>query len=77
MSQVTNCPTCGAVCRSAGQNSEGLPKLIALQNTDAQKKIEQLKQSLDQLQETLRTERSTAKAKILSLEVELSNLQTK
>lgn len=75
MSQVTHCPTCGAVCQIAGQDSEGLPKLKALQNTDTQKKIEQLKKSLDQLQETLRTERSTAKAKILSLEAELSNLR--
>jgi hypothetical protein len=75
MSQVTNCPTCGAACRITGQGSKESPKLKALQNTDAQKKIEELKKSLDELQKMLRTERSTAKAKILSLEAELSNLR--
>ena len=75
MSDVTNCLTCGAVCRILGQDAEGLPQLRAFQNTDAQKKIEQLKKSLHHLQETLRTERATAKAKILDLEAELSNLR--
>ena len=75
MSDVMNCPTCGAVCRILGQDAEGLPQLRAFQNTDAQKKIEQLKKSLHHLQETLRTERTTAKAKILDLEAELSNLR--
>lgn len=72
MSDVTNCLTCGAVCRIVGQEAEGLPKLQAFQNTDAQKKIEQLKKSLHHLQETLRSERATAKAKILDLEAQLS-----
>jgi cytochrome c553 len=76
MSQVTNCPTCGAAYRITGLGSESLPKLKALQNADAQNKIEELKKSLDELQKMLRTERSTAKAKILSLEAELSNLRT-
>lgn len=55
MSDVTNCLTCGAVCRILGQDAEGLPKLRAFQNTEAQKKIEQLKNALHHLQETLRT----------------------
>jgi hypothetical protein len=71
-SDVTNCLTCGAVCHILGQDAEGLPKLRAFQNTDAQQKIEQLKKSLHHLQETFRTERATAKAKILNLEAELS-----
>ncbi|KJH70919.1 hypothetical protein [Aliterella atlantica] len=58
-----------------GKDAEGLPKLQAFQNTDAQKKIEQLKNSLHHLQETLRTERATAKAKMLDLKAQLSNLQ--
>jgi len=53
MSDVMNCPTCGAVCRILGQDAEGLSQLRAFQNTDAQKKIEQLKKSLHHLQETL------------------------
>ncbi len=72
MLEVTNCPTCVAVCRTPGQDAEGLPQLRAFQNTDAQQKIEQLKKSLHHLQETLHKERATAKAKILSLEAELS-----
>lgn len=75
MSDVTNCFTCGAVCRILSQAAEGLPKLRAFQNTEAQKKIEQLKNALHHLQETLRAERATAKAKILNLEAELSNLR--
>lgn len=71
MSNVMNCPNCGAVCRVQGQDSEGLPKLKAFENTDAENKIEQLKKTLHNLQETLRTERATAKAKILQLEAEL------
>lgn len=63
MSDVMNCLTCGAVCRIVGHSSEGSPKLQAFQNPDAQQKIEQLKKSLNQLQETLRTERAAAKAK--------------
>lgn len=75
MSDVTKCLICGATCRILGQDAEGLPKLKAFQNTDAEKKIEQLKQSLHHLQETLRTERETAKAKIIDLEAQLSSLQ--
>ncbi|BAZ14113.1 hypothetical protein NIES4071_59530 [Calothrix sp. NIES-4071] len=75
MSNVVNCPTCGAVCRPIGQNSEGLPLLKAFENADAQNKIEQLKKTLQQLQETLRSERATAKAKISNLEAELAFLQ--
>jgi ribosomal protein L29 len=75
MSDVMNCQTCGAVCSVLGQDAEGLPQLKAFQNTDAQKKIEQLKKSVHHLQETLCTERATAKAKILNLEAELSNLR--
>lgn len=74
MSDVINCPTCGAVCRILGQDAE-IPQLKAFQNTDAQQKIEQLKKSLHHLQETLRTERAVAKAKIFALEAELSNSQ--
>lgn len=33
MSDVTNCLTCGAVCRILGQDAEGLPKLRAFQNS--------------------------------------------
>lgn len=63
MSDVVNCPTCNAVCRVLGHDPEGSLKLQAFQNTDAQQKIEQLKKSLNQLQETLRAERTAAKAK--------------
>ena len=69
MSDVTKCLICGATCRILGQDAEGLPKLKAFQNTDAEKKIEQLKQLLYHLQETLRTERETAKAKIIDRRV--------
>ena len=55
MSDVMNCPTCGAVCRNLGHDAEGLPQLRAFKDTDAQQKIEQLKKSLQHLQETLRT----------------------
>lgn len=72
MSDVTNCLTCGAVCRILGQDAKGLPKLRAFQNTEAKKKIEQLKNALHHLQETLCVERATAKAKILDLEAQLS-----
>jgi hypothetical protein len=72
MSNVMNCPTCGAVCRILDQDSEGLPKLKAFENADAENKIEQLKKTLHYLQETLRTERATAKAKMLNLEAELA-----
>ncbi|MBD1900855.1 hypothetical protein NDI44_03895 [Trichocoleus sp. DQ-A3] len=75
MLEVTNCPTCGAVCRILGQDAEGLPQMRAFQNTDAQQKIERLKKSLHHLRETLHQERATAKAKILDLEAELSNLR--
>ncbi|MEP0754565.1 hypothetical protein NDA03_20320 [Trichocoleus sp. Lan] len=75
MLEGANCPTCGAVCRIPGQDAEGLPQMRAFQNTDAQQKIEQLKKSLHYLQETLHQERATAKAKILDLEAELSNLR--
>ena len=68
MSDVTNCSTCGATCRIVGRDREGSPKLQAFQNTDAQNKIEQLKKSLHQIQETLRTERATAKAKTSDIE---------
>jgi hypothetical protein len=63
MSDVTNCLTCGAVCRILGQDAEGLPKLRAFQNTEAQKKIEQLKNALHHLQETLRTLTGDCKSK--------------
>lgn len=63
MSDVTNCLTCGAVCRILGQDAEGLPKLRAFQNTEAEKKIEQLKKSLHHLQETLRTLTGDCKSK--------------
>lgn len=71
MSNVINCPNCGAVCRVVGQDSEGVPLLKAFENADAENKIEQLKKTLHNLQETLRTEREEAKAKILHLEAEL------
>ncbi|BAU12996.1 hypothetical protein LEP3755_35320 [Leptolyngbya sp. NIES-3755] len=75
MSDVANCPSCGATCRVAGHDQEGLPKLQAFQDTDAQQKIAQLKKSLNQLQKTLRTERATANARISELEAELSTLR--
>lgn len=75
MSNVMNCPTCGAVCRHLGQEADGSPKLQAFKDTDAQQKIEQLKKSLHHAQETLRTERATAEAKISTLEAELANLR--
>jgi len=53
-----NCLTCGAVCHSS-QAAEGLPKL-SFENTEAQKKIEQLKNALHH-SETLHTERATKK----------------
>jgi hypothetical protein len=53
MSDVANCPTCGAACRIISRDSEGSPKLQAFQDTAAENKIEQLKKSLHQLRETL------------------------
>lgn len=77
MSDVTNCLTCGAVCRLLGQDAEGLPRLRAFQNTEANKKIEQLKKSLHHLQETLRTQRATLLQKqgFDRREAQLSNLR--
>lgn len=72
MSDTLHCPTCGAVCRILSPATEGIPQLKAFQNEDAQTKIEQLKKALNHLQETLRTERATAKARILDLEAEIS-----
>ncbi|MBD2494859.1 hypothetical protein [Nostoc sp. FACHB-280] len=72
MSNVINCPTCGAVCRLLGQDSEGLPQIQAFSHTDVENKIEQLKKTVQHLQETLRTERANAKAQILNLETELT-----
>lgn len=68
MSNVANCPTCGATCRIISQESEGSPKLQAFQNADAQNKIEQLKKSLHQLRETLQAERAEAKARSSDIE---------
>ena len=45
MSEVTKCLICGATCRVLGQDTEGLPKLRAFQNTEAEEKIEQLKKN--------------------------------
>ncbi|WP_236144211.1 hypothetical protein [Nostoc sp. CMAA1605] len=62
MSNVMNCPTCGAVCRVVSQDNESSPQLQAFSQADAEKKIEQLKKTIQHLQETLRTERAKTKS---------------
>ena len=46
MSKVEQCPTCGARCKTATDKETGAVKYQSLQDEDAFKKIEQLKQQL-------------------------------
>lgn len=68
MSDTANCPTCGATCRIVNRDRDGAPQLQAVQDTDAQNKIEQLKQSLSQLRETFKIELANTKAKTSEME---------
>jgi hypothetical protein len=46
MSHVESCPNCGAKCKTELDKDTGEVRFKALQDADAQKKIEQLKQQL-------------------------------
>jgi hypothetical protein len=46
MSHVESCPQCGAKCKTQVDKDTGEVRYTALQDADAQKKIEQLKQQL-------------------------------
>lgn len=46
MSKIETCPTCGAQCKVEAEKETGTKRYQALQDEDAFKKIEQLKQQL-------------------------------
>ena len=46
MSKVVNCPTCGARCKTQTDKESGETLYKALQDEDAFKKIQQLKEQL-------------------------------
>ena len=55
MSETTKCPTCGATARVDRRNltAAGEPRLTAVSDEEAGKKIEQLKRALGSLRERL------------------------
>ena len=46
MSHIVNCPTCGARCKTKTDKENGETVYTALQDEDAFKKIQQLKEQL-------------------------------
>ena len=46
MSDIQNCPTCGAKCKTAVDRESGVVRYKAVQDEDAFKKIELLKKQI-------------------------------
>lgn len=59
MSKISNCPTCGAKCKTKNDKAGGDIVYSALQDEDAFNKIQQLKEHIQKLREEIKNDNAS------------------